>query len=212
MICPSCKCEYIRGVTQCADCGVPLVDTLDSLEATLADDVPIVAIWKGKDPGEFERIQEALENAGVPFTVQDAKSSFQLVSTEPTMEIWVPEGDRERARNVVLDLEGRINPDELTPEEIESLALPESDQSDSEDEASEPENLPENWYEDEPVSEVWSGDKEEVADTLVVCLREIGIGSHKFSEAGHCRLVVRPEKGSRAKEIVREVVEASPPE
>jgi hypothetical protein len=199
-------------VTQCADCGVPLVDTLDSLEATLADDVPIVAIWKGKDPGEFERIQEALENAGVPFTVQDAKSSFQLVSTEPTMEIWVPEGDRERARNVVLDLEGRVIPDELTPEEIESLALPESDQSDSEEEASEPEILPENWYEDEPVSEVWSGEKEEVADTLAVCLREIGIASHKFSEAGHCRLVVRPEKESRAKEIVREVVEASPPE
>ena len=34
----------------------------------------------------------------------------------------------------------------------------------------------------------------------------------KLSEAGQWRLVVRPEQESRAKEVVREVVEASPPE
>ena len=128
------------------------------------------------------------------------------------MEIWVSERDQERARKVVLDLEGRIYPDELTPEEIESLELPESDEPDSGDQTSEPENLPENWYEDEPVVEVWNGDKEEFADTLTACLREIGITSHKLSEAGQCRLVVRPEQETRAREIVREVVEASPPE
>jgi hypothetical protein len=69
-----------------------------------------------------------------------------------------------------------------------------------------------NWDEDDPVAEVWNGDKEEFADTLTVCLREIGIGSRKLTEAGHWRLVVRPEQESRAREVVREVVEASPPE
>ena len=127
------------------------------------------------------------------------------------MEIWISDTDRERAKRILLDLEGRVDLDELTSEEIESLALPESDQLDSEDQT-EPLDSADDWDEDDPVAEVWNGDKEEVADTLSICLREIGIGSHKLAEGTHWRLVVRPEQENRAKEIVREVVEASPPE
>jgi hypothetical protein len=212
MICPSCKCEYIRGVTQCADCGVALVDALESPGANPAEDVRIVSIWRGNDPAECERVQEALEHAEIPFTVPDSKSPFSFLPTEPTLEVWISDSDRERARKILLDLEGRVDPDELTPEEIESLALPESDQPDSEEQTSELRNLSENWFEDEPVIEVWNGDSEVFADSLIACLREVGIASHKLSEAGHWRLVVRPEQESRAKEVVREVVEASPPE
>ena len=211
MICPSCKCEYIRGVTQCADCGVALVDALESPEANPAEDVRIVSIWRGNDPAECERVQEALEHAEIPFTVPDSKSPFSFLPTEPTLEVWISDADRERAKKILLDLQGRVDPDELTPEEIESLALPESDQPDRE-QTSDLQNQSENWYEDEPVIEVWNGDSEAFADSLIACLREVGIASHKLSEAGHWRLAVRPEQESRAKEVVREVVEASPPE
>jgi Putative prokaryotic signal transducing protein len=211
MICPSCKCEYIRGVTQCADCGVALVDALESPGANPADDVRIVSIWRGNDPAECERVQEALEHAEIPFTVPDSKSPFSFLPTEPTLEVWISDADRERARKILLDLEGRVDPDELTPEEIESLALPESNQPDRE-QTSDPQNLSENWYEDEPAVEAWNGDSEAFADSLIACLREVGIASHKLSGAGHWRLVVRPEQESRAKEVVREVVEAKPPE
>jgi|SRR5579864_3717464 len=212
MICPNCKCEYIRGVTQCADCGVALVDAVESPGANPAEDVRIVAIWRGNDPAECERVQEALEHAEIPFTVPDSKSPFSFLPTEPTLEVWISDADRERARKVLLDLEGRVDPDDLTPEEIESLTLPESDQPDSEEQTSDLQNLSENWYEDEPVIEAWNGDSEAFADSLIACLREVGIASHKLSEAGHWRLVVRPEQDSRAKEVVREIVEASPPE
>ena len=104
------------------------------------------------------------------------------------------------------------DPDELTPEELESLALPESDAAENDAPTDAEPELPEDWDEEDPVAEVWSGDKEEFAGTLAVCLREIGIASRKISDSGHWRLVVRPEQESRAKEIVREVVEASPPE
>src|ERR1700680_3788399 len=206
MICPSCKCEYIRGVTQCAECGVALVDTLESPEANPAEDVRMVTIWRGSDPAECERVQEALEHAAIPFTVPDSKSTFSFLPTEPKLEIWVSDEDRERARRILLDLEGRVDPDELTPEEIESLALPESDSPDSDDQTSQPPASADNWDEDVPVAEIWNGDKEELADTLTACLREIGIGSRRLSEAGHWRLVVRPEQEARAKEVVREVV------
>jgi hypothetical protein len=211
MICPSCKCEYIRGVTKCADCGVALVDALESPGTNPADDVRIVSIWRGNDPAECERVQEALEHAEIPFTVPDSKSPFSFLPTEPTLEVWISDADRERARKILLDLEGRVDPDELTPEEIESLALPESDQPDRE-QTSELHNLSENWFEDEPAVEVWNGDSEAFADSLIACLREVGIASHKLSGAGHWRLVVRPEQESRAKEVVREVVVAKPPE
>jgi hypothetical protein len=212
MICPNCKCEYIRGVTQCADCGVALVDALESPKANPAGDVRIVAIWRGNDPAECDRVKEALEKADIPFTAPDSKSTFSFFPTEPSLEIWISDADREKAGKILLDLEGLVDPDELTPEEIESLALPESDQLDSENQTSPQPDSADHWDEDDPVAEVWNGDKEEFADTLTVCLREIGIASRKLSEAAHWRLVVRPEQESRAKEIVREVVEASPPE
>jgi hypothetical protein len=212
MICPNCKCEYIRGVTQCADCGVPLVNALEPEDAKPTGDVPIVSVWQGNDPAECDRVKEALENADIPFTVPDPKSSFSFLPTEPTLGIWISEADREKARKIILDLEGLVNPDELTPEEIESLALPEFESPDSLEQTSQPPDSSDNWDENDPVAEVWNGEKEELANTLTACLREIGIGSRKLSEAGHWRLVVRPEQEARAKEVVREVVEASPPE
>ena len=38
----------------------------------------------------------------------------------------------------------------------------------------------EDWDEHDHVSEVWNGEKEDFADTLTACLREIGIPSHKL--------------------------------
>jgi hypothetical protein len=212
MICPNCKCEYIRGVTQCADCGVPLVDVLEPPKANLSDDVRIVPLWRGNDPAECEKIKEALESADIPFTEPDTKGSFSFIATEQRMEIWISEADLERARKILLDLDGRVDPGELSPEELEALALPESDRQDSTDRESQLENSSEDWHEDDPAAEVWSGESEELAGNLIACLREIGIASRKISEEGRWRLVVRPEQESRAKEIVREVVEASPPE
>jgi hypothetical protein len=212
MICPNCKCEYIRGVTECAECGVALVDALEAPEANSADDVRIVAIWRGNDPAVFDRVKEALETADISFTAPDSKSYFSFLPTEPRLEIWISEADREKAGKILLDLEGRVDPDELTPEQVESLALPESDQPDDPDDEIQPLDSLDDWDEDDPVAEIWSGEKEEFADNLTACLREIGIGSRKLSQAGHWRLVVRPEQESRAREVVREVVEASPPE
>jgi hypothetical protein len=105
-----------------------------------------------------------------------------------------------------------VYPEDLTSEEIESFALPESDRPDSDEQLSPPVDLSENWYEDDPVSEVWRGESEEFVDGLVACLREIGIASRKLSELGQWRLVVQPDHEARAKEVVREVVEATPPD
>ena len=213
MICPNFKCEYIRGVTRCADCEVPLVDALDPSSSDRFDNSKLVSVWSGRDTAECDRVKEALEKAGIRFTAPDSKNSFSYLPTEPSLEIWISEDDREAARNVVLDLDSRVNPDELTPEQIESLTLPESDALDDGDERTgAPEDLPEYWYEEGGVAEVWNGDDDEFADTLVACLREIGIPSHKAGESHDWSLVVPQKLEPRAREVVREIVEASPPE
>lgn len=212
MFCPNCKCEYIRGVTRCADCDVALVDSLASVDANPAEDARIVPFWRGNDSAEFDRVKEALESAEIPYTAPDSKGFFSFLPTESRMEIWISEADQEKAEKLLLDLDGSVAHSELTPDELESMALPESDQMDTGEQETQPLDSSDDWYEDDPVAEVWNGDKEDFADNLSACLREIGIGSRKFSEEGHWRLVVRPEQESRAREIVREVVEASPPE
>ena len=187
------------------------MDTLESGEASPANDARIVAIWRGNDAAERDRIKEALESADVPFTSPDPKSYFSFLPTEPTMEIWISEADQQRARKLLLDLEGRVDPDDLTPEEIEKFALPESDDDDQNEAVSVPSNAPEDWDDPAHVSEVWKGNEEDLANNLMACFREIGIPSQKLAEESHWRLVVPLDQEARAKEIVREVVEAAPP-
>lgn len=208
MFCPNCKCEYLPGVKECADCGVPLVETLDSSKSNAPADGGLVSIWEGDDPGEFAAVKDALTKAGIPFRDQSSGGYFIFPSLRLKTEIWVSHADQEK---VLLDLEGRAHPSELTPEELESLALPESDEVDPEEDAA-TSDIPEDWDTEETLTEVWSGEKEDLAKTLMTCLREIGIPSRKAGEAGHWSVLVRPEQESRSKEIVREVVEASPPE
>lgn len=212
MICPNCKCEYIKGVTECADCGVPLVDALEARQPGFSENAPIVAVWRGTDPAEHERVEEALTSAGIPFTAPDTKSAFSFLATDPTMEVWVSEADIPRAGKILEELDDRAHPDEISPEDAASLALPETADQEEEQQIEPPPKLPEFWYEDGPVAEVWSGDDGEFSDALEVCLREVGIVSHKFSEGGRSRLVVSPQQESRAKEVVREVINATPPE
>jgi hypothetical protein len=212
MFCPNCKCEYLPGVRECADCGVALVDTLDSSPANHPEDSGLVSIWWGDDPGEYAAIKQALEKAAITFTDQSSAAYFIFPSLRLKNEIWVSSADQERAEKVLLDLEGRVDPAELTPEELESLALPVSDDVGQEQDTTIPSSIPDNWDSEEAVSEAWSGEKEDFADTLAACLREIGIPSRKLGEAGRWRLIVRSEQETRAKEIVREVVEASPPQ
>jgi hypothetical protein len=211
MFCPNCKCEYIPGVKECADCGVALVDELDSPNPDTHRGGGLVSIWEGDDPGEFAEVKDALEKAGIRFTDQSSSGYFIFPSLRLKSEIWVSSLDQERAEKIVLDLEGRVHPDELTPDELESLALPESNEDDPDQDES-PAEIPDDWDSEEANAEVWSGEKEDLAKTLMACLREIGIPSRKAGATGHWTLFVRPEQETRSREIVREVVEASPPE
>jgi hypothetical protein len=216
MICPVCKAEYRRGVTQCSDCGVSLVDTLEpsameSLQQEQEDEGALVRVWSGSDPGECAAVKEALEKAEIAYTDKSAAAYFIFRSMRPKMEIRVAETDAERAQEIIRDLLGE--PPIAESEEDTSGELPADWDVGGEipgDAA--PEYPTGDWDEEDAVSEVWSGEEVDVATMLIACFRENGIASRSLSENARTRLLVRPEDEPHAKEIVREVVEAKPPQ
>jgi hypothetical protein len=212
MVCPNCKCEYRAGVTQCSDCGVPLVEALDTAKLVSPDDGGLEPIWYSNDPAEYASAKEALQKAGIPFVDQTSDRYFMFPSLRAKMEIWVTGADKDRAKKALFELKGLTDPEDLTEEEIESLELPANDGDDMDDSAILNADLTEDWDDDDPSTEIWNGAAEDLADTLIACLRENGIPTRKTAEGTRWGLVVRPEQEARAKEIVREVVEARPPE
>ncbi len=200
------------GVTQCSDCGVPLVHALEAPAETPRDHGSVVPIWYCNDPAEYESAKEALQKADIPFVDQTSTRYLMFPSLRPKMEICVSSVDKDRAKKALFDFQGLTDPEDLTDEEIESLALPEKDDAGQDESVSPITDPTEDWDNDEPTSEIWNGAAEYLADTLTACLRENGIPSHKLTEQDRWRLVVRPVQEARAKEIVREVVEAAPPE
>lgn len=71
---------------------------------------------------------------------------------------------------------------------------------------------PENWYPTDASINVWSGDLPELGELIVASLRENQVHARLDCTAGKCTLFVLPADESRAREIVREIVEAAPPE
>ena len=61
-------------------------------------------------------------------------------------------------------------------------------------------------------SEIWSGDDRKMAETFKVCLREVGINCVLTLDDGRQRVLVLPAAESRAKEIIREIIEQTPPQ
>jgi hypothetical protein len=82
------------------------------------------------------------------------------------------------------------------------------------DESSEevPDDQLENFNPEDATSQVWSGADGNMAQTINVCLREVGIGCVVNEAQGNFNVCVQRASEARAKEIVREIVEQTPPE
>jgi len=69
MFCPSCEAEYREGFTECSDCGVALVATLEpkQREELVEGLTPVVETGSTEELGE---IVDRLEKAGVPYVIE----------------------------------------------------------------------------------------------------------------------------------------------
>lgn len=99
MYCPSCRTEYVEGVTKCSDCGAALVRVIPALEH---DDEPL-RMAHTTNPRTAPMIQELLRNNGIESILQGEESASTLPAAGELdqVRIWVRESAKSRADELI---------------------------------------------------------------------------------------------------------------
>jgi hypothetical protein len=227
MFCSVCKSEYREGFTRCTDCDVPLVNSL-SAEAEPLDHAALANFWQGSDPRVAAEICSELDRQRIPYRLQHADSRFLGLTNQPETAIYIPRAMVDQAR---ANFRGIPEVDEEAEFQAEENA---SDGNDPEDSSPETEtekddlqtNTAENWDHDDwnpgdATQKVWDDPQGDTTSTgmIIASLQENHIhwranGSDDpddDADAPITEIYVMPENEARAREIIREVTEASPP-
>jgi len=224
MYCPQCKAEYRQGFTRCSDCEVDLVEVLSSAPQS-GDGVPrnqalakgtpdwgeMRTVWEGDNEAECADSCRELLKEGVRYGVkQSVTSRKQGMRIDWKYQIQVSAADYERARKSLGYEEGDtelLEDDDPDPE----IELPAKDDLPVEDVHGD--WNPRGWYPEDATLEVWSGNPKERGSVVEMSLKENRINYRVAIENDELkRVFVMPEDETRAREIVREIVEGTPPE
>jgi len=226
---------------KCTDCGVDLVSSLPPDDAAPVDDVPtnsegLELLWRGVNEQLCNRIHYALDVAHIFHKFTDRGLGFLPAFPNSVGFIWINPKDRAAARaileNVLDDPEtvdsqlqdelvaesARINPLGLGRRVFNRVADRESEDTEDEPQGSEdhdeptPDDIVENFDPDDATADVWSGDDKDLANYINLALKGVGIGCLLHQDAGQAHVFVLPAQEKRAREIVREVIEGTPPQ
>jgi len=232
MFCPKCKAEYRSGFTRCADCDVDLVETLDANADTPRSPDGLELLWKGIHPGACGSICAALDDAEIFYKTTSSEFGILATMMQHVNFVWIEPRDRDAARAIVADvLAGRksedqreedlvaesakVNPFGLNrsvfggPGEDNDQQSPSQAKDSPSDDGSAPDDIIENFDPDDATIEVWSGDSEDRAQTFKDCLSDVGIGCVLADDGGKTRVLVMPATEARAREVIRQIEEAS---
>ena len=202
--CPVCDAEYPTSHDQCTVCGVELAP--EELRGRPLDERQrkerIEVVWRGGDAVAVSEVIERLRDAGIRHHVQPTNDHmvFELGMPRPKFAVRVFASDLTRAKGLLADIR------ESAPFSLnEALALDE--------ESATPLRPPERtWNPAAAIVEIWSGEDAALAEHLEACLHENHIGVRREEvEPGTQRLLVMPADQALAREIVREVRDATPP-
>jgi hypothetical protein len=240
MFCPECRTEYRPGFTKCADCGVDLVSGLPEKAPATGTEVPtnsdgLELLWTGVSQSAVDRIHEALDAAHIFHKITDRGVGLLANFAQDVRFVWIDPRDRSTARDIgekVLatsadrgpSTDERFSADsrDVDPFRFAQRAFnqPSNAAAESEDELPEsdasrvpvPDDTADDPDLDDATSEAWAGGDEEMADYVANCIRGVGIGCVVSKDGGKTRVLVLPATEKRAREIVREVIEGTPPQ
>ena len=129
--CPKCKAEYREGITECADCHVPLVDSLpeeaklESGEIENSDLPEIVEIYRSLDERDIEQKTYHLERNGIKYSVfeyvQPVREELEVLDSQIIFRILVSEEDAEKAVKLIEEMEEKgivYSEEELAQKEV----------------------------------------------------------------------------------------------
>jgi len=163
-------------------------------------------LWRGSDPAKFTALQAALRGEGIRFVellAHDHAGGFlnsrpYYMEAMPGFEIRVNSSDLRAAQATLESVENREGmPRADAPSRYESA-----------DSLRPAPVLPIDWEPREATSEVWAGEDEAQLEYISSALAENGVPSRVPDDPGHRqRVCVRPTDVTRAKDIVREIIE-----
>lgn len=216
MFCPVCKSEYREGFTRCNDCNVALVASLPSSGGDSSGPPSVLdspqLLWQGTDEMLLARLTASLTDAKIPYHEGDAPARLFYRSLDPPLQLWTLTKDHQAALQILKSLGGDVGDSDAEESDIAA-------EEDSEDilpeEAPGPEvdDIVEDFQPKDATVEVWRGDSSSSADTFRDCLLENGIGCVIDNPtANEESLRVLPKDETRAREIIREIIEGTPPE
>jgi hypothetical protein len=239
VFCPVCKFEYHGSIHECSRCRVPLVESLPATDpdAASAASVRMEILWTGTDPEFAGSLSEALDRAELEHSDDSVALGFLPALPGEVFKISVRTADREAAERVLQDVAGGKTAESSTtfPDAVRNAAIQNpyralnwrvSQHPNRRDAPFEsaglfesesatgptPDDIVEDFEPQQATHKVWSGDDKQMAETVRICLSEVGIGSVVNESSGNFGVCVEPAAEARAQEIVREIIEQTPPE
>ncbi len=235
MFCPQCKVEYRFGFTKCSDCGVDLVERLNDDADVPINSEGLELLWSGVSRALSDRFHDALDAAHIFHKVTEKDFGLLPNLAQSVKLVWIDPRDRASSRSVlehVLAGSGTAEGEpELTPPDtgrmnpfglgrnvyspptrrdapFESVSLVESDAPGE----PVPDDIVGDFDPGDATAEIWSGGDAELPEYINASLTENGIACVTSEDGGQHHVKVLPADEARAKEIVREIVEESPPQ
>jgi len=166
----------------------------------------VVLVWAGEDPALHATLLEQLESAGIRYSDKVLGDDEVAPTADPLPIDWKPRFGFEVA---VLSSDlaaARAILEKLLNEEPADLEIPAQDEAPS----AEPQLV--SVTELHPTIEVWSGTDDRIAQFLTAALQENEIPIHLETAGDLTKVFVSADNEARGREIVREVVNATPPE
>ncbi len=184
---------------------------------------PFCSFWKGEDSRLHAELCGVLDEAGIAHNTVFRRDHLFNLSNFPAYEIGVPFSLYEKAEAAVKEAYGTQGIEEIGSQELQKLLVDRSDgvrklpemmtPAKSEDIPGPPTAGDEaGWYEEDATAKVWETETSEPSDFLVAAMHENGVRCRVDREGSRASLFVMPEDESRAREIVKEVVEGQAPE
>lgn len=206
MFCPNCRAEYRPGFVRCADCDVPLVAALAARDtAQPMNSGRMELLWEGDDLALHTSLLAELQAAGIHCFSQ-AMNTYPGVHgydpfpirpmTASGHQVAVLSSDLQVAQEILEKLLDQEPPNLELPAQLESSDAPFEASPTSEEEFA---------------REIWAGDDEELTSFLRDALRENQIPLRSEKAGPQTKIYVQPSQEKRAREVVREVIDAVPP-
>jgi hypothetical protein len=216
MICPQCKAEYRQGFTHCADCDVDLVAALSqensfsgagNSSATAMSEASLETVWSSEDQAECVWICRRLKSANIPYLVREPDRQF-LTGPKREFVIVVSQSHSQAAKEIID--EGKFD---FTDSEEDQAVMEIPTRDDRPLEEVHGDWNPHGWFPEDATLEIWNGDSKKSGSMIEMSLKENRINYRVELQREELKKVyVLPVDETRAREIVREIVEGAPPE